>query len=102
VTTSLTFASLRVFPGFVVIVTTEEHTTTRALDTLRVEVRKPSNAVLQTLATFSNLQTKSGFQLHTYDLTAFKGQTVKFCLRAREDAGSVTSFVTDDFSFVVN
>ena len=87
--------------SFFLHIGTEERTTTGALDTLKVEIRKPSNALLQTLATFSNLQAKRGFQLHTYDLTAFKGQTVKFCLRAREDAGSVTSFVTDDFSFVV-
>ncbi len=87
--------------SFFMHISTEEQTTTQPLDTLKVEVRRPSNAVLQTLATFSNLQAKPGFQMHTYDLTAFKGQTVKFCLRAREDAGSVTSFVTDDFSFVV-
>lgn len=87
--------------SFFMHISTEEQTTTGALDTLRVEVRKPSNAVLQTLATLSNLQARPGFWLHTYDLTAFKGQTVKFCLRAREDAGSVTSFVTDDFGFVV-
>jgi hypothetical protein len=87
--------------SFFLHIGTEELTTTGALDTLKVEIRKPSNALLQTLATFSNLQAKRGFQLHTYDLTAFTGQTVKFCLRATEDAGSVTSFVTDDFSFAV-
>jgi hypothetical protein len=85
--------------SFFLHISTEERGTT-ALDTLRVEVRKPSNAVLQTLATFSNLQAKRGFQIRTYNLTAFKGQTVKFCLRSKEDEGSVTSFVADDFSFV--
>jgi len=87
--------------SFFLHIGTEERTTTAALDTLKVEIRKPSNALLKTLPSFSNLQAKRGFQLHTYDLTAFKGQTVKFCLKAREDAGSVTSFVTDDFSFAV-
>jgi hypothetical protein len=86
--------------SFFLHISTEEQTTTAALDTLKVQVRKPSNAILQTLATFSNLQAKPGFQLHTYDLSAFKGQTVKFCLSSKEDAGSVTSFVADDFSFV--
>ena len=86
--------------SFFLHISTEEQTTTAALDTLKVEVRKPSGAVLQTLATFSNLQAKPGFQLRTYNLTEFKGQTVKFCLSAKEDAGSVTSFVADDFSFV--
>jgi xanthomonalisin len=87
--------------SFFLHIGTEELKRTAALDTLKVEIRKPSNALLETLATFSNLQARRGFQLHTYDLTPFKGQTVKFCLRAREDAGSVTSFVADDFSFAV-
>ena len=86
--------------SFFLHVSTEERTTASVLDTLRVEIRKPSNAVLKTLATFSNLQAKPGFRLHTYNLTAFKGQTVKFCLSSKEDEGSVTSFVADDFSFV--
>jgi hypothetical protein len=85
--------------SFFLHISTEEQATT-ALDTLKVLVRKKSSGILQTLATFSNLQAKPGFQLHTYDLTAFKGQTVKFCLSSKEDAGSVTSFVVDDFSFV--
>jgi hypothetical protein len=88
--------------SFFLHISTEEQTTTAALDTLEVQVRRPSNSVLKTLATFSNLQAKPGFQLRTYDLTPFKGQTVKFCLSSREDAGSVTSFVADDFSFVTD
>ena len=68
--------------------------------TLKVLVRTPSGAILQTLATFSNLQAKPGFELHTYNLSALKGQTVKFCLSSKEDAESLTSFVADDFSFV--
>ena len=86
--------------SFFLHISTEEPTTTDALDTLKVQVRKPSNAVLRTLATFSNLQAIPGFQLRTYDITAFKGQTVKICLSSKEDEGSVTSFVADDFSFV--
>jgi hypothetical protein len=93
---SVTTASI----SFFLHVSTEEQAST-ALDTLKVLVRKQSGGILKTLATFSNLQAKPGFQLHTYDLTAFKGQTVKFCLNSREDAGSVTSFVADDFTFVV-
>ncbi|HEV2842931.1 MAG TPA: hypothetical protein VGW39_16540 [Chthoniobacterales bacterium] len=85
--------------SFFLHISSEEQTSTGALDTLKVQVRKPSNTV-KTLATFSNLQAKRGFQLRTFDLTAFKGQTVKFCLSSKEDAGSVTSFVADDFSFV--
>ena len=93
---SATIASI----SFFLHISTEEQTTTGAFDTLKVQVRRPSNSVLQTLATFSNLQAKPGFELRTYNLTAFKGQTVKFCLSAKEDAGSFTSFVVDDFSFV--
>lgn len=92
---SVTTASI----SFFLHISTEEQASA-ALDSLKVLIRKPSGAIVQTLATFSNLQAKPGFQLHTYDLSAFKGQTVNFCLTSKEDAGSVTSLVADDFSFV--
>jgi len=55
--------------SFFLHISTEEQTTTAALDTLKVQVKRPSGAVLRTLATFSNLQARRGFQLRTYDLT---------------------------------
>jgi hypothetical protein len=53
------------------------------------------------LGNLARAQAKLGNNLSAYDLTAFRGQTVKFSLYEREDAGSVTSFVADDFSFPI-
>jgi hypothetical protein len=47
--------------SFFLHIGTEELTRTGALDTLKVEIRKPSNAFLKTLASFSDLQAKRGF-----------------------------------------
>src|SRR5829696_3295437 len=58
-------------------ITTAETTTTTAFDTLRVQIRNSSNTVLSTLATYSNLNKTTGYVLKTFDVTAFRGQTVR-------------------------
>lgn len=80
---------------------TAETSTTRAFDTLTVQVRNTSGTVLSTLATFSNLNAASGYQLHSYDLSSFKGQTVQIFLQGAEDFELQTSFVVDDFALNV-
>jgi uncharacterized membrane protein len=80
---------------------TDETSTTTAFDTLTVEVRDSSGNVLSTLATFSNLNAASGYQQHTYDLSAFKGQTIQVFLQGAEDRELQTSFVVDDVSLKV-
>ena len=74
---------------------------TQPLDTLKVSVRDTQGAVLKNLATYSNVNAASGFHLKTFDLTAFRGKTIRLFFQADEDNGSETSFVLDDFSFVV-
>ena len=61
---------------FLVKITTAETTTTTAFDNLQVQIRNSSNTVLTTLATYSNLN-KTGYVLKTFDVTAFKGQTIR-------------------------
>ena len=87
--------------SFYVHISTEEQTTTQPYDTLRVQVRNTSNTVLQTLSTYSNLQAQPGFQLRTFDLTPWRGQTIRIYFRAAEDNGSMTSFVLDDFRLAI-
>lgn len=70
----------------------------QAFDKLRVRVRDADGRLLQTLATFSNLQAAAGFTLQSLNLTAFRGRTVRIELEAKEDNGSRTSFVVDDFA----
>jgi hypothetical protein len=67
-------------------------------DLLKLQVRNPSNAVLATLATYSNLNAASGYVQKTFDLTSYAGQTVRVFLVGREDASLQTSFVVDDFA----
>jgi len=82
-------------------VDTTETTTTIAYDTLKVQIRNSSGAVLSTLATYSNLSAKSGYTQISFDITSYKGQTVQVYLVGIEDAGLKTSFVVDDFALNV-
>jgi hypothetical protein len=80
---------------------TAETTTTSAFDTLQVQVRNSSGTVLQTLATFSNLNHATGYQQHTFSLASFFGQTIQVVFVGQEDASLQTSFVLDDISLKV-
>jgi uncharacterized membrane protein len=80
---------------------TAETTTTTAFDTLQVQVRNSSGTVLQTLATFSNLNHATGYQQHTFNLLAFAGQTIQVFFLGAEDSSLQTSFVLDDISLKV-
>ncbi len=82
-------------------ISTEEQTTTEAFDRLRVQVRDASSSVLQTHATYSNLQAAPGYSLRTLNLTAYRGRTIRIYFQATEDSGSMTSFVLDDFKLAV-
>ncbi|MBI3722002.1 MAG: fibronectin type III domain-containing protein, partial [Fimbriimonas ginsengisoli] len=81
---------------------TAETTTSIAYDTLKVQVRNSSNTVLATLATYSNLNKAAGYSQKSFDLTAYKGQTIRVYLVGSEDVSLQTSFVVDDFALTVN
>jgi hypothetical protein len=80
---------------------TAETTTTTAFDTLRVQVTNTSGMVLATLATYSNLNHNTGYTQKSFDVSAFKGQTIKILLTGTEDSSLQTSFVMDDFALTV-
>jgi len=80
---------------------TAETTTTTAYDTLKVQVRNSSGAVLATLATYSNLNKNTGYVQKTFDLSAYKGQTVRVHFEGVEGGTLQTSFVIDDASLKV-
>jgi hypothetical protein len=82
-------------------ITTAETTTTTAFDRLQVQVRNSSNTVLTTLATYSNLNRSTGYLQKTFDLTAFRGQTIRIYFLGTEDVTLQTSFVIDDTSVTV-
>ena len=80
---------------------TAETTTTTAYDTLKVQIRNSSGTVLATLATYSNLNKASGYAQKTFNLTAYKGQTIQIYLIGVENGSRQTSFVVDDFALNV-
>ena len=86
---------------FFLHIDTAETTTTTVFDKLTVQVRNTAGTVLQTLATFSNLNKATGYQQRTFDLTAFKGQSVQIFFTETEDSSLHTSFVLDNVSLIV-
>jgi hypothetical protein len=82
-------------------VDTAETSTTTAFDTLQVQVRNSSGTVLQTLATYSNLNANTGYAQKSFNLSAYIGQTIQIYLVGSEDSTLQTSFVVDDFALNV-
>lgn len=85
---------------FWLLVDSDETTTTQAYDTLKVQVRSTSNAVLATLATYSNLNKGTAYVQRTFDVSAYKGQTIRVYFEGIEGSTVATSFVVDDVSLV--
>ena len=79
-------------------VASDETTTTAAYDTLKIQVRNGSNAVLTTLATYSNLNKGSSYVQRTFDVSAYKGQTIRIYFEGIEGTQVATSFLVDDVS----
>ncbi|HEV7744958.1 MAG TPA: hypothetical protein VGO56_08170 [Pyrinomonadaceae bacterium] len=82
--------------NFYLKIDTAETTTTTAFDTLKVQIRNSSNTVLTTLATYSNLNKGTVYVLKSFDLSAFKGQTIRVYFLGVEDTSLQTSFLIDD------
>ncbi|HEX5703349.1 MAG TPA: S8 family serine peptidase [Pyrinomonadaceae bacterium] len=82
--------------SFWVRIDSSETTTTTAYDTLRIQIRNTANAVLATLATYSNLDENPNYVLKTFDISAFRGQTIRIYFLGQEDVTLQTSFVIDD------
>ena len=83
---------------FYLHIDTAETTTTASNDKLTVQIRSSSGAVLATLATYSNLNKNTGYAQQTFNLTAYKGQTIQVYLTGVENGSKATSFVVDDFA----
>ena len=79
-------------------IATNETTTTSAYDKLYVQIRNQNGAVLKTLATYSNLDQTTAYVQKTFDVSAYKGQTVQIYFKMVEDNGKATSFRLDDIT----
>jgi Zn-dependent metalloprotease len=73
---------------------------TTAYDKLVVTVKNSAGTVLGTLATYSNANAASGYQVRTFNMLAYKGQTVTLSFAMTEDSSLQTSFVVDKVSLI--
>jgi len=84
--------------SFYLHIDTAETTTSAVYDKLVVSLQNTSGTTLKTLATYSNLNKAAGYALKTFDLSAYKGQTVRVYFKATEDSSLQSSFVLDNIS----
>ncbi|WMW80535.1 CehA/McbA family metallohydrolase [Undibacterium cyanobacteriorum] len=81
-------------------VVSNETTTTQAYDTLQVQIRNSSGTVLSTLATYSNLNKGTTYVNKSFDISSYKGQTIRIYFLGTEGSVTATSFLIDDVSVV--
>ena len=81
-------------------VTSSETTTKTQYDKLFVEIRNTSGTLLTTLATYSNLNKGTGgvYSQKSFNVSAYKGQTVRVQFRTTTDSSVTTTFRVDDAS----
>ncbi|KFE66052.1 S8 family serine peptidase [Hyalangium minutum] len=82
-------------------ITSDEVAVNTAYDLLSVEVQNTSGTVLGTLASYSNLSKGTSYVERTFDLAAYKGQTIRLVFNGSEDVSYQTSFFVDDASVTV-
>ena len=70
-------------------------------DKLVVTVKNSSGTTLGTLATYSNANAASGYQIRSFSLLPYKGQSVRLHFNMTEDSSLQTSFVVDKVSLQV-
>jgi hypothetical protein len=72
-----------------------------ATDTMTVEVRDASGALLATLATFSNLDANATYTQRRFDVSRFKGQRIRISFTGIQQNGPPTWFMLDDVALNV-
>ena len=67
-----------------------------ATDFLKVEIRDASGNVLETLATYSNLDANDTYTKRTFDVTRYRGKSIRISFTGIQDKGPATYFLIDD------
>lgn len=81
-------------------VTTTE--TTHSYDFLKVQIRNSSGSVLTTLQTISDGSTTQQWVSASYNVSAYKGQTIQVAFVGTNGSKNPTSFYTDDVTLNSN
>jgi len=82
--------------SFWIRIDTSETTGTIAYDRVSVQVSNNGGSSYTTLATYSNLNANSTYVQKSFDVTSYRGQTIRVRFYATEDSSLQTSFVVDD------
>jgi subtilisin family serine protease len=83
-------------------VDTAERTTSVQYDKLQLQVLNSSGTVLSTLGTVSNLNKNTSYVQKTYDLSSYKGQTIRLRWLMTEDSSLQTTFAVDDAALTIS
>ena len=67
-----------------------------AHDTLTIDVRDPAGNVLEELGTYSNLSESTTYRRHYFDMSAYRGKTIRIAFTSAPDRGAPTWFLLDD------
>jgi len=65
-------------------------------DTLSVEIRDASGALLATLGTYSNLDANATYTQRTFDVSRYRGATIRISFTGVQSQGPPTWFFLDD------
>jgi len=76
------------------VVTKDKKQTTD--DTLTIEVRDASGALLATLGTFSNLDANATYTQRRFDVSQYSGATIRISFTGTQSQGPPTWFLLDD------
>ncbi|MDQ1743065.1 MAG: hypothetical protein QOE23_1404 [Pseudonocardiales bacterium] len=88
--------------NFYMHIDTAETSTTTKYDTLQLQALNSAGTVLASLYTYSNLNSNTGYSLHSFNLASYAGQTITLKFTGTEDSTYKTSFVLDDTSVNVS
>lgn len=82
-------------------ITTTEDPGAAAWDTMDVQILDSTGILLETLATYSNRDAGTGYVQRSFNLSAYKGRTVRVSLPAQEDVYFTTRFFVDDTALTI-
>jgi Zn-dependent metalloprotease len=86
--------------SFALHIDTSEYTSLVPYDTLIVTLKNPAGYVLANLGRYSNLDGANGYQVRSFDLSAYRGQTLTLTFTMSEDFSLQTSFTVDKVSLI--
>lgn len=95
-TVTIPSAATKATLSFWIRIDTAEWVTWFPADRFRVQISNNGGATFATLATYSNINKNLNYVQKSFDLTAYRGQTIRIRFHVTEDYALQTSFVVDD------